>query len=159
MTGDAVIEEGAIVSATTTIWPGTVIRAGAQIAGRCIIGRDVYIDTDVKIDQLCKIQNGAQIFHPAIIESGVFVGPGAMLLNDRRPRATDYTRHNLAQEGADWTPIGVLVGHDASIGAGAIILPGIRIGHNAMVGAGAVVTHDVAPGDTVAGNPARSIPR
>lgn len=155
MTGDTLIEAGARVSVTTTVWPGTVIRAGAEISGRCIIGRGVYIDTNVRIDELCKIQNGAQIFHPARIERGVFIGPGAMLLNDKMPRATDYAGNNLAQEGHDWSPRGVHVGHDASIGAGAIILPGIQIGHHAVVGAGAVVTHDVLPGITVVGNPAR----
>lgn len=46
------------------------------------------------------------------------------------------------------------------IGAGAIIKQGqpgkpLVIGHGAIVGMGAVVTRDVAPGVTVAGNPAR----
>jgi dTDP-3-amino-3,4,6-trideoxy-alpha-D-glucose transaminase len=45
----------------------------------------------------------------------------------------------------------------ASIGSGAVILPGVTIGAGAMVGAGAVVTRDVSPGTTVAGNPARRV--
>jgi serine O-acetyltransferase len=43
------------------------------------------------------------------------------------------------------------------IGAGAKILGPIRIGAGAKVGANAVVLHDVEPGDTVAGVPARSL--
>jgi maltose O-acetyltransferase len=45
------------------------------------------------------------------------------------------------------------------IGGGAILLPGIVIGDEAIIGAGSVVTRDVPPGATVAGNPARVIPR
>jgi phosphonate metabolism protein (transferase hexapeptide repeat family) len=47
------------------------------------------------------------------------------------------------------------IGHDAWVGHGAVIMPGIRIGHGAVVAAGAVVTHDVAPYAIVAGVPAK----
>ena len=43
----------------------------------------------------------------------------------------------------------------ASIGAGAVILPGVTIGRRAMVGAGAIVTHDVPDDGVVYGIPAR----
>ena len=43
------------------------------------------------------------------------------------------------------------------IGYQAIIMPNVTIGPNAIVAAGAVVTKDVAPGDIVAGVPARPI--
>ena len=48
----------------------------------------------------------------------------------------------------------VVIEDDVWIGIGAIILKGVRIGQGARIGAGAVVTRDVAPGTTVAGNPA-----
>jgi len=43
----------------------------------------------------------------------------------------------------------------ASVGAGAIILPGVTLGKGCMIGAGAVVTEDVQPGMVVVGMPAR----
>ena len=41
----------------------------------------------------------------------------------------------------------------ASIGAGAVILPGITIHEGAQIGAGAVVTKDVEKNRIVVGNP------
>jgi acetyltransferase-like isoleucine patch superfamily enzyme len=43
------------------------------------------------------------------------------------------------------------------IGNRVTILPGVTIGHDAVVGAGAVVTSDVPPRSVVVGNPARVI--
>jgi UDP-2-acetamido-3-amino-2,3-dideoxy-glucuronate N-acetyltransferase len=45
----------------------------------------------------------------------------------------------------------------ASIGAGAVIIPGLEIGRYAMIGAGAVVTRDVPAHALVVGNPAKQI--
>jgi len=51
----------------------------------------------------------------------------------------------------------IVIGKNVWIGGGAILLPGITIGDDAIIGAGSVVTRDVAPGTTVAGNPARPV--
>jgi acetyltransferase-like isoleucine patch superfamily enzyme len=51
----------------------------------------------------------------------------------------------------------VVIEDDVWIGYNATILKGVRIGKGAIIAPGAVVTHDVMPGATVAGNPARLI--
>jgi phosphonate metabolism protein (transferase hexapeptide repeat family) len=53
----------------------------------------------------------------------------------------------------------VTVGHDAWIGHGAILLPGVTVGNGAVVAAGAVVSRDVDPYTVVAGVPAEPIDR
>jgi acetyltransferase-like isoleucine patch superfamily enzyme len=63
------------------------------------------------------------------------------------------------QSETDWQVIPTLVRRGVSIGSGATIICGVTIGEGATVGAGAVVTRDVAPGTTVAGNPARTTTR
>ena len=49
----------------------------------------------------------------------------------------------------------IAIGDNGWLGGGVIVCPGVTIGDNTVVGAGAVVTRDVAPGETVAGVPAR----
>jgi UDP-2-acetamido-3-amino-2,3-dideoxy-glucuronate N-acetyltransferase len=61
----------------------------------------------------------------------VFVGPGAIFCNDLWP-SVDKRGFSL---GEGWT---VVVEDGASIGAGAILLPGAKVGTDAMVAAGAV---------------------
>jgi len=51
----------------------------------------------------------------------------------------------------------VVIGDDAWIAAGAIILRGVNVGQGAIVAAGAVVTESVPAWTVVAGNPARVI--
>jgi len=140
------------VGGGTKIWNWAQVRETARIGRDCIIGKSVYIDVSVVIGDRCKIENNASIFSGAIIESGVFIGPHACLLNDKYPRAT--TPDGDLKTINDWTPSSVTVREGASIGAGAIILPGITVGRFALVGAGAVVTRDVGLHELVAGNPA-----
>jgi acetyltransferase-like isoleucine patch superfamily enzyme len=51
----------------------------------------------------------------------------------------------------------VTIGDGAQLGAGAVVAPGVRIGAGARVAPGTVVRRDVAAGETVAGNPARTV--
>lgn len=51
----------------------------------------------------------------------------------------------------------IVIGDDAWIAAGAIVLRGTSIGQGAIVAAGAVVTQDVPAWTVVAGNPARVV--
>ncbi|MGB9880554.1 MAG: acyltransferase, partial [Anaerolineae bacterium] len=95
------------------------------------------------------------IYHGVTIEDGVFIGPHACLTNDKLPRA--ITPEGQLKRDTDWEVGKILIQYGASIGAGAIILPGVTVGRFAMVGAGAVVTKDVVAHGLVIGNPARLV--
>jgi acetyltransferase-like isoleucine patch superfamily enzyme len=113
----------------------------------------VYIDVEVQIGDNCKLQNGASIYHGTTLKDGVFVGPGAILSNDRYPRAINPD--GTLRTDADWQAGHILVKRGASLGAGSIVLPDITIGAFALVGAGSVVTKDVPEQGLVRGNPSR----
>ena len=143
------------IGAGTRIWRQAQVREGAQIGQSCIIGKGAYIDLDVVIGDRVKIQNNVSVYHGVTIEDGVFVGPHACLTNDKLPRA--ITPDGRLKRDADWDVGPILIRYGASIGAGAIILPGVTVGRFALVGAGAVVTRDVVAHGLVVGNPARQV--
>ncbi len=151
----AEVDSSVIIGDKTSIWNHCQVRENVQIGRNCILGKDVYVDFGVKIGDNVKIQNGALLYHGLSIESGVFVGPGAIFTNDKQPRAINP--NGSLKMDADWEVGKTVVYYGASIGAGAIILPGLAIGEFAMVGAGAVVTRDVPAQGLVLGNPARLV--
>lgn len=146
------VEEGAVVGAGTRVWHYAHIRSGATVGEECILGHSVYVDSGAVVGNRCKLENRVSVFRGVTIEDGVFVGPHTTFTNDKLPRAIHLDGSQIASE--DWSPARTLVKYGASIGAGAIILPGITIGRWAMIGAGAVVTKDVPDQAIVVGNPA-----
>jgi acetyltransferase-like isoleucine patch superfamily enzyme len=52
---------------------------------------------------------------------------------------------------------GIVIGDEAWLGVGVIVLDGVHIGAGAVVGAGSVVVHDVPDGAVVQGVPARAV--
>lgn len=128
---------------------------GCTIGDETRIGPFVEVQKGVRIGARCKISSHTFICEGVTIEDGVFIGHGVIFVNDRRPRATGPDGQ-VSGDG-DWLCETTVVEQGASIGSGATLLGGITIGANALVGAGSVVTKDVAPGTTVAGNPARRI--
>lgn len=149
------LEHDVRVGAGSSVWHRAQVRTGARIGAECIVGRDAFIDEGVTIGDRVKIQNAALVYHGVTVEDGVFIGPNAILTNDRFPRA--ITRAGELARADDWTVSPILLRRGCSIGAGAVVVAGTVIGRFATVGAGAVVTRDVPDHALVAGNPARRL--
>jgi UDP-3-O-[3-hydroxymyristoyl] glucosamine N-acyltransferase len=83
----AVIEGDVSLGEFVQVWDRSHVRAGATVGENTVIGENVFIDSGVSIGKNSKIQNNALIYHPSSLAEGVFIGPSAILTNDRYPRA------------------------------------------------------------------------
>ena len=148
----AEVSPHAVIGSDVRIWHQAQVRERATIGDNCIIGKGSYVDFDVQIGANSKLQNGVFVYHGATLEEGIFVGPGAILTNDRLPRAINPDGTQKSDD--DWQVGPIVIKRGASIGARAVIVPGVTVGEFAMIGAGSVVTKDVAPHALVYGTPA-----
>jgi acetyltransferase-like isoleucine patch superfamily enzyme len=149
------LEADVAVGPRSSIWHRAQVRIGATIGAECIIGRDVFIDAGVTIGDRVKVQNLALVYNGVTVEDGVFIGPNAILTNDRYPRA--ITADGALARAADWVVSPITLRTGCSIGAGAVVVAGVDVGRFATVGAGSVVTRTVPDYALVAGSPARRI--
>jgi maltose O-acetyltransferase len=111
----------------------------------CDYGTNIRLGDGVFLNFNCVILDVVEV----TIGDRTQIGPAVQIYAADHPRDAE-TRKTGLEFGRP-----VRIGRDVWIGGGAIILPGVTIGDGALVGAGSVVTRDVAPGQTVAGNPAR----
>jgi UDP-2-acetamido-3-amino-2,3-dideoxy-glucuronate N-acetyltransferase len=129
----------------TSIWQYVVILPGARVGDECNICSHCFIENDVVIGNRVTIKSGVQLWDGLRVGDDVFIGPNASFANDRFPRSKQRLAKFLETH----------IDDGASIGSGAVILPGLKIGRKAMIGAGSVVTRSVPPYAIVRGNPAR----
>ncbi len=128
----------------TTIWQFCIILKGAKIGSNVNICSHCFIENNVMIGNNVTIKNGVYIYDGITLEENVFVGPNVTFTNDKRPRSKSI----------NFTVAQTVIKKGASIGAGAVILPGLIIGENAIIGAGAIVTKNIPPNAVVMGNSA-----
>ncbi len=118
-----------VVHPNSYVSPSVTLANGAVVLSGCTINADASIGEFVIVNANCSVD------HDNVLEAASQLGPGVTF------------------------PGNVRVCEGAFVGAGAVSLPGKTIGAWALVGAGSLVTKDVPPATTVAGNPARELPR
>jgi len=152
----AEVSDKASIGEGTKVWHQAQIRENTSIGQDCVISKNVYIDHSVKIGNKVKVQNNCSIYQ-AFIEDGVFIGPHVCFTNDKVPRAVDIDGNPKSGnvENKDWKSETITIKEGASVGAAAVLLPGITIGKFAMIGSGSVVTKDIPDFALAYGNPAQ----
>jgi len=118
-----------------TIWPPVHIHPSAQIGRGCVIGRYTNICGDIKIGENTKIQGFC--FIPDSVEIGeyVYIGPGVIFTNVKRPKV----RNNMMKQRDGKT----IIHDDVCIGARALIGPGVEIAKGTIIEMGQIVTKEV----------------
>lgn len=156
----------ALIGHNTILRGGTVIYGDVVLGGWFQSGHNTIIRAKVKTGDHCTVSNNSTIEGIARLGSGVrimshvyvptrtwfgddvFVGPGVVMLNDKRPGRAESMP----------IPRGPTIEDDVVIGGGCVIHPGITIGERSFIAAGAVVTKDVPPRSLVLGSPGKISP-
>jgi len=123
-----------------------LVREHTTLGDDVVVGTDVVIEGHADIGDAVKLETGAFVPTHTSIGDHVFVGPHAVLTNDRYPQ----------RRREEYEPEGPTLADNVTIGANATVLPGVTVGEGAMIGAGSVVTEDVPAWHKAVGVPART---
>ena len=145
----AIVSPDVQVSETVHLWQGVNVMAGTQFGEFVSVGGYTEIGRYCRIGERTRIGYGCFIPNRTQIASHVFIGPRVVMCDDDHPEVNN----------AFYKAQPPTIGERASIGAGAVLLPGVQIGEGAVIGAGAVVTKDVPSYATWVGNPAHDLRR
>jgi acetyltransferase-like isoleucine patch superfamily enzyme len=129
-----------------------------SLADKVMIYRYAILETGQKgyihIGAVSSIHPGCQLkayVQPILIGEGVMIAANVAIYSYDHGMVPGVPMLEQALVGK--AP--VIIGNDAWIGTGAIILSGVTIGEGAVVGAGSVVTRDIPANAIAVGNPAR----
>lgn len=149
---DATIRSGTIIYSDVEIGDrfqtghNAIVREQTAIGDDVVVGTNTVIDGTTTIGSSVSLQTGVYVPPYTDIGDQVFLGPHAVCTNDPYPVRRD--------DGL----VGPTLSDHVSVGANAVILPGVTVGEGSFVAAGAVVTEDVPPETLAVGAPATHEP-
>jgi bifunctional UDP-N-acetylglucosamine pyrophosphorylase/glucosamine-1-phosphate N-acetyltransferase len=154
------IDARAQIGRDTVIYPFTVIQGAVQIGARCKIGPFAHIREDSQIGD--DVQVGAFVEVVRSRMGDLSIAKHLAYLGDAElGRGVNVGAGVITANFDDGKKSSTVVGDDAFLGSGSVLVAPVVIGDKAVVGAGAVLpkNHDVLPGELVVGVPARPMKR
>jgi len=127
------------IGARTKVWQFASVIRGTHLGEDCVVASGATLDGPWFGDR-CIISPGVDIGPGFLIGDDIFLGPNVVLCNDAWPC---YSKDGFDAELLREDFVTVQIKNGASIGANAVVLPGVTIGKRAMVSAGAVVKTSV----------------
>jgi|JRYH01.1.fsa_nt_gb acetyltransferase-like isoleucine patch superfamily enzyme len=116
---------------------------------------DVVVAPDLRADEYSHISRGGIIGPKVHIGRYVMFGPRVIIVGDDHIFDKAGTPTIFAGRPPEVRP--TIIGDDAWVGAGCILMAGVTIGRGSIVAAGAVVTKDIPPFEIHGGVPAKKI--
>ncbi|MGE3073867.1 MAG: bifunctional UDP-N-acetylglucosamine diphosphorylase/glucosamine-1-phosphate N-acetyltransferase GlmU [Dehalococcoidia bacterium] len=165
--GRSVVESGAVIGPSTTLQNATIgqdtsvqqsVVEDSAIGARCNLGPFSHVRGGATIEDDCEIRNYAEVKNSHIghgVKMHHFSYMGDADVGARANIAAGSITCNYDGERKHRT----VIGEDAFIGCDTMLIAPVTIGARAFTATGAVVTRDVAPGETVAGVPAKPFKR
>jgi UDP-3-O-[3-hydroxymyristoyl] glucosamine N-acyltransferase len=142
----AIIYNGVDIGSESLVGDLASIREQCQIGTRCIVGRGVSMHPDARLGDGTRVYDHSHVGTGSRIGRNCFIGVGVVMTSDNALGSLPYSPERVR---------GAALGDGVAVGSAVVILPGVEIGERATVASCALVTHDVAPGSTVRGQPAR----
>src|ERR1043166_2560236 len=120
-----VIAPSAKIGVYVLIWHFTTVEDAVEIGDYVTIGGRCFIGRGTKIGSGCRIQDSVFLPRYSMIGRDVFIGPGVVATDDRYPEVNNH----------EYIAAPPILVNGCSIGAAAVLLPGVHVGKGAMVGA------------------------
>ncbi len=146
------IGNDSLIRSHSVFYESSSIQSGMVTGHHVIVREKTNAGTGFQIGTFCEIQGDCLIGDYVRFQSSIFAGkntvignfvwilPYAVLTNDPTPPSN--------------VMIGCKIEDYASVGAAAVIMPGVTVGHNSLIAANACVTRNVPSWTCVAGVPA-----
>lgn len=149
---DVAIDDGCVLDAKGAA------NQGIQVGRRVFLGRNSILackDGDIVLEDGVNVSYNCAVFSASSVRIGAQTLLAAYCYVVGGGHDFDQLDRPVVQQGRPSK--GIEIGPGGWLGAGAVILDGVSVGHDAVIGAHAVVTQDIPPFAVAAGAPARVV--